>query len=421
MSYFYNVIENVDVATFDDAVKGSMINSAVFSIVPVQSGSGDPSPDNIRPITGLTGANICRTGKNLYDEVTYPLGSGYVNAITGDTRSNSSWKRTDEYIPCEMLRGKRITINTLETTSLSAGLAFYDNTKTYISGVLCIEYAGGFVVPSNASYLRFTVPVGTINVQMEFGTENTSYEPYQTPTTAALDWSDYGTIYGGYVDITNGTLVITHANIASYDDEEINEPWISSMDAYSPGATPTTGAQVVYPLKPPIEISIPAVPIEILDGVNNIWSDVLTIKKLTYRVDNETFYRRYDYIMNNPGYYLLDGGGIDLSSGSSQSITGSWNRTVTAIKTNKPIFAYNIKYGSGKPLTPVPVFCRYITATQAVIVGATLHIIVNSDDSCVVQDVATAARSLGAIEKAAAEIPAVEEEVSLEEETSNNE
>ena len=98
--------------------------------------------------------------------------------------------------------------------------------------------------------------------------------------------------------------------------------------------------------------------------------------------------------MLNSGYHFLDGGGIDLSSSSSQSITGSWNRTVTAIKTGKPIYAYNTKYGTGKPLTPVPVFCWYLSATSIVIVGATLHIIVSSDDSCIVQDVApTQARS----------------------------
>ena len=34
-------------------------------IEPVQSGSGDPSPSNVRPITGWTGATLTRCGKNL--------------------------------------------------------------------------------------------------------------------------------------------------------------------------------------------------------------------------------------------------------------------------------------------------------------------------------------------------------------------
>ena len=92
--------------------------------------------------------------------------------------------------------------------------------------------------------------------------------------------------------------------------------------------------------------------------------------------------------MKNPGYIFLDGGGIDLSSSDPQLIAGAWNRTVTVIKTGKPIWAYNTKYGTGKPLTPVPVFCWYLSASSIVIVGATLHIIVTNDDYCVVQDVA---------------------------------
>jgi len=35
--------------------------------LPVQSGSGDPSPENVRPITGWTGCNVVRCGKNLFD------------------------------------------------------------------------------------------------------------------------------------------------------------------------------------------------------------------------------------------------------------------------------------------------------------------------------------------------------------------
>lgn len=91
----------------------------------------------------------------------------------------------------------------------------------------------------------------------------------------------------------------------------------------------------------------------------------------------------------NPGYIILDGGGIDLSSSDPQLIAGSWDRTVAVINTGKPIWATNTKYGAGKPLTPVPVFCWYLSATSIVIVGATLHIIVTNDNYCVVQDVAS--------------------------------
>lgn len=50
------------VSFITNVAKALKINAA-FS--PVQSGSGDPSPENIRPISGWNGVNAYRTGKNL--------------------------------------------------------------------------------------------------------------------------------------------------------------------------------------------------------------------------------------------------------------------------------------------------------------------------------------------------------------------
>jgi hypothetical protein len=97
-----------------------------------------------------------------------------------------------------------------------------------------------------------------------------------TYTTALKDANDQPlTCYGGQLENVNGvqTLTVTHANIASYNGETINEPWISSMDVYSEGATPTTGAQVVYPLTTPTQIPQQSQAISTQDGTNNIWAD----------------------------------------------------------------------------------------------------------------------------------------------------
>ena len=54
-----------DVVSFTDGADNIPVKSFVGSIVPVQSGSGDPAPDNVRPISGWTGANVYRGGANL--------------------------------------------------------------------------------------------------------------------------------------------------------------------------------------------------------------------------------------------------------------------------------------------------------------------------------------------------------------------
>lgn len=54
-----------DVVSFPDGASNIPVKSFVGSILPKQSGSGDPSPDNIRPISGWSGAQITRAGANL--------------------------------------------------------------------------------------------------------------------------------------------------------------------------------------------------------------------------------------------------------------------------------------------------------------------------------------------------------------------
>lgn len=46
------------IASFSDGADGIPVKSLVAQITPVQEGSGDPSPTNVRPITGRTSATI---------------------------------------------------------------------------------------------------------------------------------------------------------------------------------------------------------------------------------------------------------------------------------------------------------------------------------------------------------------------------
>ena len=93
----------------------------------------------------------------------------------------------------------------------------------------------------------------------------------------------------------------------------------------------------------------------------------------------------------NGGYFLLDCTGLDLTKDTAQSITGCWQNVVKAIKSNKPIMAYNCIYGSGKPVSPVECFGWYLANDEIVIVGATLHIHVKNNDTATVLDVVPSA------------------------------
>lgn len=92
-------INNVAIASFSDGADGVAIKNMKMSIKPVQSGSGTPSPTNVRNITGFTKATIKRMSKNLYDpsiivfsldsngEFTCGAGTGYTYIETGQSGS----------------------------------------------------------------------------------------------------------------------------------------------------------------------------------------------------------------------------------------------------------------------------------------------------------------------------------------------
>lgn len=89
----------------------------------------------------------------------------------------------------------------------------------------------------------------------------------------------------------------------------------------------------------------------------------------------------------NGGYYMVNCKGLDLTDTDPQSISGIWNDAVKAIATGKPIVAHGCIYGTGVPVSPVTCFGWYISATEIVIVGATLHIHIKSDNTATVLDV----------------------------------
>ena len=107
----------------------------------------------------------------------------------------------------------------------------------------------------------------------------TAYEPYKS-SSATLSFGQ--TVYGGDQDFISGSGEEEWANIASYNGETLPGEWLSSLDAYAAGTTPTTGAQVVYKTATPTELSFTAAELDMLKGYNNITGDgVITITAYT--------------------------------------------------------------------------------------------------------------------------------------------
>ena len=170
---------------------------------PIQSGTGDPSPTNIRPISGRTEVSVKRTGKNLFDKNAITDGS-WLSTTTGEIETSSSTTNyvVSDFIP--VLANKPIYI----PASSSARRWFYDSNKnpvTYLNNSGNQAYT-----PTNSGYIRITINKTQISLdtyQVEQGSTATAYEPY----TAETHTKEFGqTVYGGNYDALSGKLSITH-------------------------------------------------------------------------------------------------------------------------------------------------------------------------------------------------------------------
>lgn len=159
----------------------------------------EPYSEELIPIT------FPSNGKNLYDISSYPLTQGRILwADDGTVDSGySQFASTLNYIPCENIAGKIVTLNK-RPGGWYGGVAFYTDSAggySYISGVRNNNQTAGtpmtFAVPKNAKYMRFSVPANTTDIQIELGEESTAFEPYSSDNT----------FYGGYVDPVAGEIV----------------------------------------------------------------------------------------------------------------------------------------------------------------------------------------------------------------------
>lgn len=213
------------IASFTDGANGIPVADLVANITAVQSGSGDPSPDNVRPISGWTGMTLKRTGQNLFDpqallDAGFVLEDGYYTAQGNTTLgygTTTKFKAATRYrmayrsyVASSSLSGYRWRMvytdgtarDATAYTSTTEGVASItaDPGKT-VSTISRTYGSGG----STRVYIR--------NMMLTEGTSAVAYVPF-TGDSASFDWtSEAGTVYGGTLDVTTGILTVTHAMV----------------------------------------------------------------------------------------------------------------------------------------------------------------------------------------------------------------
>ena len=281
------------------------VSGSVVSIANARRRDAKSLYVNLEPIQDLHGYDapwVGGAGKNLYNKANGAVGY-FVNP---SNKWASSTNAFSVVVPCfpsttytvSKVAGTRFSVayaHELPTAGLLCYGKIQDNTATSITITTDADaqYLIAYVWYKTQDEANISLADMLASVQVELGSSPSSYEPYENlcpisghsavtlnhagtsqsdnPTSITIQLGQ--TVYGGTVELVSGVGTLTMANIASYNGETIGEPWLSSMDKYVAGATPTTGAQVVYTLATPITFQLTPTQLSMLERNNTLWAD----------------------------------------------------------------------------------------------------------------------------------------------------
>ena len=214
-------------------------DKVVSYITPKQEGTGEPSPENIRPVSGWETINaIVRCGKNLFD-------AERAGKIENWDMSGTSYIGIDlmlppgnyrmSYVPavssldnniCVVCKEPRTANNAIGIVvsgsyAVSSGgiqINLKEGEKAYINW-----YASNSAGGRTQAGLDVLMSSVLVNTQIEMGNVKTEYEPYKGDTyTAELN----ELVYGGSYDWNTGTLEKTERKLVLNG----SETWTANLD-----------------------------------------------------------------------------------------------------------------------------------------------------------------------------------------------
>ena len=284
------------IAHIEDAGAYKPVEFTVY-IEPVQGGSGDPSPENVRPITGWTGTTVTRTNALILH-----LEKGTRLGVTSGSETADENRSCTDYIPVDFTVNSNYYLSGMVNT-LRSFVCAYNSSKQFLGRCSATErsyfsmsstsFPNGTAQGTGAiAYIRVTEYVNSAgqninsidnaHLQLEPGTSSTA-------VTYPVSWqTEAGTVYKGSLDLITGELK-TYPYYASYNGETLTGHWISSMDVYAEGTSPSIGAQVVNDgAEPTVYNLTPPEIFTLLKGVNNIWNNVGNTAAV-YKADTKLF------------------------------------------------------------------------------------------------------------------------------------
>lgn len=355
------------IASFSDGADNIPVKSLSATITPKQSGSGDPSPSNIRPISGYTGANVWHSGKNM---LPYEKGTQTVAGVTftpqpdgglkiSGTKSNSSTQTYQFYNDTGKMNFPAGSYKVSVTGAVNVSLQVYVDG----SAILNTQSSSDAIIPESATScyvrIRFTGSQGaifdeTIYPMLEVGSTATDWVKH-TGEAKSIPFGQ--TVYGGTLDVTTGVLTVDRGRVdlgsltwtywqgdtyytsvsgkAYGITNMIAECYKTSSSAgdmliygrndnnrfyvidsrFSGNAaslkTALSGLYAVYELATPATIQLTPTEVKTLLGANNIWADTGEVE-VEYRADTKLYIAK-----------VIGGGNMALSMAAPQTLSQS--------------------------------------------------------------------------------------------------
>lgn len=207
------------------------VQALSVKLEPIQAGSGDPSPDNIRPISGWRGASI-------HVSPTTDAADGETYSITFPAEAGTVYGGT-----LDVTSGKLMVNRAIVTISSSWNPALSSTGDTVAVAQYSQNYFPGIASAPLPVSNRFStnIPSGQIG-RMVYGAPN---------------------LY----------LAVPKSELASVNVDGLKS-WFGSHET-----------QVCYKLATPIEVDLTPTEIALFAGENNLWSDANGNLELTYLAD----------------------------------------------------------------------------------------------------------------------------------------
>ena len=243
-------VENVPIASVDDAIADNVVK-LVIGITPAQAGSGDPSPSNVRPISGWTQANVYASGEDTSNPTIY-----------------------------------------LFTLPAAAGTV-YGGTLDVTNGVLTVDRAIATIDGSTNRFTSKTPYTTNTTVYAPATLAPNSKKPASSAEIPNMVSNCFKTGFSGNYVLSADVIamsMLTDGRIVCGFGLSTTITTLEDANAFAQ-SQPIT---FVYELDNPVEYSLTPAEVEMLLGQNYIWADTGNVVLLRYYTDTTSYINEQD-------------------------------------------------------------------------------------------------------------------------------